>query len=656
SMPVPYIAMEYVAGARRLDVHCRAQSLSMRERVALFARVCDAVGHAHNKGVIHRDLKHENVLVNEQGEPKVIDFGIARVLGSDVFRTRITRAGQVLGTFQYMSPEQLAGRHEEVDKRSDVYALGVMLYELVCGRSPREFEGLSPLLAAARVRETAATRPTRVTTEVDADLETIVMAAIDPEPGRRYADAGELGAELGRWLAGEPIVKRPLGTAARGWRRVRMLAGRNRVVAALAAGCVAFAIAAWGATHLSLVCESTERWAALMMSNSTLRAPLGDLSPVVVVTMGDQDNVQSLSAVEAHSDLDISQRGGLRPIMGALTRALTAARAKTIVLDFGIRDNPDVDPALTPPLVDAVRAAVDAGVGVVVGIDRWPSLTVREDVLTELAPYVRWGGFNMGVSDTGPWAADIAHHVAGMDPSPGLALAAYASYLRPDPGESLRIAYAGGNSQLLDIWFSRARDARVPVGVVGERVPRIVITGTIKSPSEDGGPDETTAQLLYEVPDDRVLGRASMSLTEMFTKAADGSLGLDVRGKIVVFADTRSSGGDSSPDRLRPQGVPRVFGHATAIAMLVKHEGPHVPTDTIGSVWTILACVAGAMGALVIGTWGRLLGLAIGLTGAVSLCSVIAYVRTGALVDPLEPVVGLWLGTIGSFLLTRRRG
>ncbi len=659
SPPVPYIAMEHVAGARRLDAHCRALGLSVRARVELFARVCDAVGHAHGKGVIHRDLKHENVLVNEAGEPKVIDFGIARVLGTDVFRTRITQVGQVLGTLQYMSPEQLAGRHDEVDKRSDVYALGVMLYELVCGRSPREFEGLDPLRIAARVRETAATRPTSVAAEVDADMETIVMAAIDPEPSRRYADAGELCAELNRWLAREPIVKRPLGPAARAWRRVRAMAGRNRLVSALGVAIAAFVLAAFVLVPpVSRASRSTERWASWMMASSSLSTQISDLSPVTVVTMGDGDDLRKLMLTEAHSEADVDQLGGLRPMLGAVTRALTVAGARTMVLDFGIGNIAGIDPENTRPLVDAVRTAAKEGVGVVVGVDSWPMMAVREDVLNELAPYVRWGGFHLGVDPSGPWMAEIAHHVPGMDTSPGLALAAYASYLRPNPAEALRVAYAGEQDQIMDVWFSRPADDSIVAGGVrgvGERGPRVVITGTFVEASANGGENEITAELHYEIPQDSVLNAATMTLTELFAKASAGTLGAAVRGKIVLVGDTTSGTGDISPDRLRPAGVARVYGHATAIVMLVRHMGPHIPTDLVGNVWTGAACAAGALGAILVGSWRRLAVLMLALTVGVILCSVCAFGGWGLLVDPLEPLAGLWLGVVLSFLLNRTR-
>ncbi|NDC55074.1 MAG: serine/threonine protein kinase, partial [Planctomycetia bacterium] len=134
---VPFLVMELVAEAQPITLHVRRRGLDVRERVGLFARVCDAVAHAHRAGVIHRDLKPPNILVDDRGEPKVIDFGVARSTTADGGGAGPrTLAGQLVGTLLYMSPEQRAGRVDETDARSDVYALGVVLHELLGDRPP----------------------------------------------------------------------------------------------------------------------------------------------------------------------------------------------------------------------------------------------------------------------------------------------------------------------------------------------------------------------------------------------------------------------------------------------------------------------------------------------------------------------------------------
>jgi len=134
---VPYFAMEYVPEAKSITAYATENKLGIRERLQLFATVCDAVHHGHQKGVIHRDLKPGNILVDDAGVPKIIDFGVARSVDSDLaMTTQQTEVGQLVGTLQYMSPEQCQGDVLELDTRSDVYALGVILYELLCDVPP----------------------------------------------------------------------------------------------------------------------------------------------------------------------------------------------------------------------------------------------------------------------------------------------------------------------------------------------------------------------------------------------------------------------------------------------------------------------------------------------------------------------------------------
>lgn len=204
----PFIAMEYVDGMP-LTKYVAENNLDMRAAMELMMRVCDAVEHAHQRGVIHRDLKPGNLLVTKDGEPKVLDFGIARAMDNDIGVTTVqTDIGQLIGTLPYMSPEQVGSNTTEVDIRSDIYALGVIMYELLAGKLPHDLKSRSIPDAARVIREEEPARLSSISKVFRGDVDTIVLKAMEKEKHRRYQSASELAADIRRYLAGEPIAGR----------------------------------------------------------------------------------------------------------------------------------------------------------------------------------------------------------------------------------------------------------------------------------------------------------------------------------------------------------------------------------------------------------------------------------------------------------------
>jgi tetratricopeptide (TPR) repeat protein/predicted Ser/Thr protein kinase len=235
----PYLAMELVHG-EPLHAWVRRTRPDLPTRLAVLLEVCDAVHHAHQKGLIHRDLKPGNVFVDRSNHAKVLDFGIARLVDADEDRALRTRTGQLLGTLAYMSPEQASGAPDAVDVRSDVYSLGVLGYELLGERLPLEF-GAAPLTESLRRLVDEVPPPLdRLDRRLGGDLATIFATALRKEPERRYASVQALAADLRRHLAHEPIEARPATAAyviGRFARRHRgLVAGTGLAVVALLAG------------------------------------------------------------------------------------------------------------------------------------------------------------------------------------------------------------------------------------------------------------------------------------------------------------------------------------------------------------------------------------------------------------------------------------
>lgn len=226
----PFVSMELIEGdslAEQLGEgrwSLKPANIEERQRdvARLLVKVARAVHHAHQRGVIHRDLKPANILLDEQGSPFLTDFGLAKLVEQDRGQTQ-DRA--ILGTPAYMAPEQARGGAKHVTTAADIYSLGAILYELLTSLPP--FTGSSPLEILEHVRSKEPLRPRSLNPALDRDLETICLKCLEKEPARRYASAEDLALELERWLAGEPILARPVGQWERAWKWGR----RNPILA-----------------------------------------------------------------------------------------------------------------------------------------------------------------------------------------------------------------------------------------------------------------------------------------------------------------------------------------------------------------------------------------------------------------------------------------
>ena len=350
--PIPFLAMELIDGLP-LPEYARQRGLGVRERLGLLAAVCDAIEHAHQNGVIHRDLKPANVLVDAAGQPKVLDFGIARATDADVRMTTMqTVPGQLIGTIPYMSPEQASGDPAALDTRSDVYSLGVILYELLTGHLPYDFLNRS---VADAVRLIHDTEPTRISSRDSAfrgDIDTLLAKALEKDKTRRYHSAAELGSDIRRYLAHQPLVARPASSMY----LLRKFARRNRFLVSAAAICLILLIAGTTGTTIGLI------------SATKANRQLAD----AVVEVATQRDRARESEIKANTELARSQlvvrfmRSMLRSVHPSVARDLDTALLRQILenavekLDSGeVAGEPAVEAEMRSTIADTYMGIGD---------------------------------------------------------------------------------------------------------------------------------------------------------------------------------------------------------------------------------------------------------------------------------------------------------
>ncbi len=338
SGPQPYFAMELVRGPNLIEFAAQ-RKLTSRQRLELAARITDAVQYAHQQGVIHRDLKPGNILVTAEGQPKVLDFGVARATDADVQMTQVqTEIGQLIGTLSYMSPEQAAGDSRQVDTRSDVYSLGVLIYELLTGRRPYVLERRLLHEAVRIIREEEPTRMSSLNIALRGDVETIVGKALAKDKDRRYETANALGADIRRYLRNEPIAARPPNAAY----QFRKFAARNKALVggvattflALLVGFLGTAIALNRAQSAE---AQTRRRAEELQRISDFQAEwLGQVDPAEAGRQLSVDVAGKLSEALQKYGAPASEREALLASFADMWRKLNATDLARAVLDRAI--------------------------------------------------------------------------------------------------------------------------------------------------------------------------------------------------------------------------------------------------------------------------------------------------------------------------------
>lgn len=356
---VPYIVMEFVEGVPLLE---HSGTLPMRQCLELLMRICEAVEHAHIRGVIHRDLKPGNILVQPDGQPKVLDFGVARLTGEDRGPSELTSAGMVIGTIAFMSPEQAQGEPGAVDIRSDVYALGMIGYRMLTGDMPYEVTGHNLARALQQICDTAPKPLSQHDRRYRGDLETIFQKVLAKDKEARYQNAAEFAEDLRRYLADEAILARRPSV----FSDIRRFARRNKILVGAALAVLASLVAAVAISTRFALEEQAQRIEADAMVDY-MRRMFSGANPVFA--QGEDVTVRALiEQAEQQLQRDLEKapaaRGRIRATLaetfkelGELERALDYYNAAGA--DFVAAGSEGLEPELVT--IGAARVLLDTG-------------------------------------------------------------------------------------------------------------------------------------------------------------------------------------------------------------------------------------------------------------------------------------------------------
>lgn len=612
-----YFVMDFVRGARLIDYVTQA-NLTLRDTVELFYRIADAIAHAHESGIIHRDLKPSNILVDDAGEPSILDFGLAKQISAPR-ETALSSPQQLIGTLPYMSPEQVSGGGLELSTATDVYALGVMLYRALTGIHPypvdggileivRNIQSAHPAALRRAWSSTAGARrsgedsgSSASTSPPSRDLEAVVMTALAKSPKDRYANAGELARDLRRFLDGRsvvarmPSIRRALGVS-------RAAARRYWPIAALTVWLLAVLLV--GGVQRSHVLAPATQQLYQEVSRGAAGLPW---EQVRLITLTADDRIEQLAAeagLEGVIDAatDPKKRPSVRRLHAALAHRLAKAAPRAVCWEPYFETPSEYDDELAA----AFKQLEDARIPVIVGI---MNLAPRGDPSPSLSPKIRgasrWGQLMNGVQPGKPWQIMLALERIGEPVIPSLALQAVVAARYPDsiPRFEIRGSDQGVTQPVVRVTQWRSANAATPQDLVRTADPPLEIGfSTLTNPEPDEplpflAPDDAVAALFVDLPSDAEVKRIEIPYRDAF-RADDSKLRSLVGGRYVVVSDLRTrttSRFFKTPDGRRE--LPRVYVHVAAIEHLLKSTPSAIPTT--GVEW-LLWCSAATLG-LVLG-------------------------------------------------------
>lgn len=667
--PVAYFAMEYIPAARPIDQYAAAAELDLASMLSLFARVCDAVDYAHTCGVVHRDIKPGNVLVDIAGNPKVIDFGIALLKRPDGTQAaRYTSEGLAVGTREYMSPEQTGGPTAEIDQRTDVYSLGVLLYQLVTGRMPFDFKDKSDFEVLRMIREVDPISPRAAVPGLPGDVETIILSALAKAPARRYDTAGKFAADVRRYLAGEPIEARKDSPTYVLRKRAESAAGRHPLVWAVIAVALASVVAYYPAVNIVYRWTPLDRWWGQVIGHLVPPAAHNQ-APKHTMLVAISSTAEGPKLGEELGLAGVGDRLGppWRQLHAMLIRRLASLERppRVIALDFEMPQRTGVEFRRYDTMLAAeIRNAASKGIPVVLAAGRWDwSETAPESVVSDelVASGIRVAtATGRQEIDAGRnLVVDLLVATSPADWRRSFALETALAFRRNAKIGNVTADEAGVHVQWLESALPRwaiGSTGKADVRPATETLPIRVSRDSNAVGSDSRGVQGSDVRLLFEAafPEQPYFTSATVEYADVL-RASDMQLEQWFAGKIAMVGDL--TGGDAwlrHSDGRKEHGA---RGILTAVEAIINQSGLRRPTAQ-ESWWIVLATVvAGALlGAVIWRSSGGIVFGLVMLTLVLGTISVWCARSAGYLFNPVVPLLGAFVACAAAAWIRKMRG
>ena len=657
-----FFAMEYIHG-KALDQFLKSAEITVADKLRLFATICSAVSYAHQKGVIHRDLKPGNILIDAAVQPHVVDFGLAKSAGVVAMQgdSPFTLTSQFMGTLAYASPEQTKGDPTLIDTRSDVYALGVILYEMLTGTYPYP---MNPDLAKMfhTICHVPPKPPSAVATGVGADIDTIVLRALAKEPERRYQTVAELQGDIERCLTGEPISARRDSLMYLFRVRGRRWTARHPFVALMCmVALVTLAMSLFWPPVQRFWPWPFDRYEYLMLTHFA-PAQIGtpyDQIQIVAITDETEQRVDEIAKSEELQNVSRGNWRSLRALHGRLMKRVAAWGPAAFAWDIAFpppkesAEQDNVRP-FNIEFAEGVAALKQTGIVPIVTVRGWDG---KQSSTAGISPEILESGIQRAGAafrfpEHAPWRVALVVKRGDGLHLPGLSILAAFAKSRPNEVFEIEINEAWDRLRLR---FPRPLPTPSPYQELRPSSVAAFSPTPMDEPDVDLQVGDMIAWMVVKLPSTEEMQRMVIPYHELFTddEAAQNELGKKLAGKLVIVADLRSYKPKVSEDwHLAPDGrvVSGLFAHAAAIDALLRDVVYMRFPNTLTYVAAL--ALAAALGVAVArSTPRRRLIRTASLLAAIALviaACMVAYTLTSYLCHPAFPVSALVLSFIAT--------